>query len=292
MISALIRGLVPKSIIRAIKRRIVAQLGLPIDLLNNNPWSSPNIWEQTIAVYREMSNAAIFEYGCGCSSLHHLRNLLAAGGGTYNAVEHQLEWFGQVCGAIVTLALQSNCQCSVRTDPSLESGVNFTFTIEAESRRIVKGEIRYRPPHSSFKGGEGNAAEFNTYVKAIGEQRYDLVVVDGRARKACVQHVLDQNLITSRGTLALFEAGRGTRNWLGKTTLTGDADYQPVVRRMLELGGSLADGIGLYSWPNDEGKLTTPSKNPPIPMESCFLTWSSIQQPENHNRLQVTNPQH
>jgi hypothetical protein len=44
------------------------------------------------------------------------------------------------------------------------------------------------------------------------------------------------------------------------------------VRRILRLGGCLVDGVGLYSWPQREGKLTPPRKNPPIPLEACFLT--------------------
>jgi hypothetical protein len=273
MITRIARLVLPRRLRRAIKRRVLALGGTPpVDLLTADPWSSPNIWERMIATYRGKAAPAIFEYGCGCSSIHHIRNLLAAGGGSYTAVEHDRGWFNHVCGTLLELGLGSGSACSARARPASSRGVDFDIEIEADGGRACRGSLHYRPPRETFRGGEGGPDDFDDYIRAIGDGPYDLIVVDGRARKACIGHVLDRGLIAPGGTLALFEAGRGTPGWLGGPTMTGDEDYQPVVQRMLALGGCLVDGVGLYSWPQPEGKLTPPRKNPPIPLEACFLS--------------------
>jgi hypothetical protein len=258
---------------RAIKRRILALADTPPpNLLTADPWSSPNVWEPTIATYRGKVAPAIFEYGSGSSSIHHVRNLLADGGGTYSAVEHDRGWFNHVCGTLLELGMGFSSACSARARPGDSRGTNFDLEIPIDGGRACLASLHYRPPRDTFRGGEGGAEEFDDYIRAIGEARYDLIVVDGRARKACVAHVLDRGLIAPGGTLALFEAGRGTPGWLGKPSTTGDADYQPIVERMLALGGCLVDGVGYFSWPEPEGRSTPWRKNPPIPLEACFLT--------------------
>jgi hypothetical protein len=276
MITRIARSFLPRRLRHEVKRRILA-LGEPppLDLLSADPWSSPNVWERTIGSYRRKTAPAIFEYGCGCSSIHHVRNLLAHGGGSYTAVEHDRGWFNHVCAALLEVGLGSGSACSARARPSSSPGVDFDLEVEDGEDRICRARLRYRAPHTSFPGGEGSADEFDAYIRAISDGPYDLIVVDGRARKACVNHVLDCGLIAPGGTLALFEAGRGTPDWLGSPTTIGDADYQPVVRRMLALGGCLVDGVGYYSWPQPDGKLTALRRNPPIPLEACFLTPSS-----------------
>jgi hypothetical protein len=273
MITRIARFVLPRPLRQAIKRRVLT-LGdaPPPDLLTANPWSSPNIWERTIAAYRHKAAPAIFEYGCGCSSIHHVRNLLAGGGGAYAAVEHNRDWFNHVCGALLELGLASGYACSARARPDSLRGLDFDLDIEADGGRACRASLHYRPPRGTFRGGEGSVAEFDEYIRAIGDGPYDLIVVDGRARKGCVDHVLDRALIAPDGTLALFEAGRGTPDWLGCPTATGDEDYQPVVRRMLDLGGCLMGGVGYYSWPQPDGKPVILRKNPPIPLEACFVT--------------------
>jgi hypothetical protein len=265
------RLLLPRSVRRAIKRRFLNSES-PIDLLASPPWCSPNVWEQAVAAYRDKERPRIFEYGSGCSSIHHIRNLLAADGGSYAAAEHDPDWFGKVCGAIVELALHSGCTLVARTHRNF--GASLDFEVEIVRREAAKCTVslRLRPPHGTYAGGEGGPGEFEEYIHAVGGTPHDLIVVDGRARKACVHYILEQRLILPGGTLALFEAGRGSPHWLGEPTTAGDADYQPAVHAMLALSGSLLDGSGYYSWPQFDDELTPARKNPPIPLEACFLT--------------------
>ncbi len=82
-----------------------------------------------------------------------------------------------------------------------------------------------------------------------------MVIVDGRARKACIaciERALDTNYLRPGGLLALFDAGRGQEGWLGYPTKTGTSDYQPVVQRILDLGGELIDGYGTDRCPRQK----------------------------------------
>jgi hypothetical protein len=272
MISRLAWLILPRPLRQAIKRKVLAYaVAPPLDLLTANPWSSPNVWERTIASYRRKASPRIFEYGCGCSSIHHVRNLLAGGGGAYAAVEHDHAWFNHVCAALLELGLGSGAACSAKSGRASSGGLDYDFDIQADGGQVCRGSLHYRPPRETFRGGEGGVEEFEDYIRAIGEGPNDLVVVDGRARKGCVDYVLDRGLIAPGGTLALFEAGRGTPNWLGSPTTTGDEDYRPVVQRMLDLGGCLVDGVGYYSWPDPNGKSVPARKNPPISFEACIV---------------------
>lgn len=118
--------------------------------------------------------------------------------------------------------------------------------------------------------GCGTHDEFRSYVEAPKGQ-FDLVVVDGRARKACVRHVLQHGLLSAHGLLVLYEAGRGHPDWPVRSQLTGTWDYQPEVAEMLRRGGALIEGSGVDRW----SAWTRPG--PPTahfseryPMEACF----------------------
>jgi hypothetical protein len=99
----------------------------------------------------------------------------------------------------------------------------------------------------------------------------DVVIVDGKVRKACVNRVLDTDFLKSDGMLALFEAWRGMDGWMGRPALTGPSNYQLEVQRMLALGGELVDGIGLDRWPDLRHRRTMESTAYSYPAEACFL---------------------
>lgn len=238
------------------------------DLLRGHPWVSPNVWAEVTATYRGRPGASVFEYGSGFSSFGHLRLLMAAGGGSYAAVEHDRGWWGAVCDAVLGLARAEGWHAKAEYAPPGD----FVATLAGPAEARVR--LSCREPLPSFRGGqEGTAAEFAAYVAAADAGApYDLIVVDGRARVACVTHALDAGLARPGGALALYEAGRGTPNWLGGPTLTGDWDYRGAVARMRAAGGRFIDGVGAFSWPGPlQRGFGRGAKNPPVPLECCLL---------------------
>ena len=272
------KGLLPRKFRKALKHKLLSPRGY-VDLQTQPPWSSPNVWEVVVATYLGKKHPAIFEYGAGASSIHHLRNLLNGRGGSYTAVEHDRSWYGRVCGAVVELAVRLGRSCTTRQTVFGTDALDFHMSISMADSFFCEICLKWRAPERGFREGEGSSEQFENYIKASGEGPYDLLVVDGRARKACVDHVLDNHLLKKGGTLALFDAGRGIEGWLGKPALTGDGDYQPAVRRMQAQGATLLDGIGYFSWPNLDEDFLIGRPNPPIPREACVLTLESGSKP-------------
>ena len=96
-------------------------------------------------------------------------------------------------------------------------------------------------------------------------------MIDGRARKECVHHVLRSALLKNGGLVALFEAGRGIDGWMNSPALTGSYDYQPEVREMIAAGGEIVDGDGLDRWPTLNTRRTFSPAAFHYPTEACFL---------------------
>lgn len=246
-----------------------------IDLLASYPFSSPNVWNNVVSVYKDKDYPAIFEYGCGISSIHHVRNLLAGRGGSYTAVEHDRSWFANVCTALGQFFLREGHPFAATAECHGAARSEFHLQVSSPANKHVQILLHYRASDGGFKAGEGTAEQFGEYINAVGQSAHDLIVVDGRARKACVHHVLDNDLLKPGGSLALFEAGRGTAEWLGRATCQGAEDYQPAVQRMQKLGATLLDGMGYFSWPIGPKSFGYGKSNPPIPMEACLLSLSN-----------------
>lgn len=274
-LSQIVTHLIPKGVKRRMKRLVLRSHTCPVELLSADPWSSPNVWQDVVATYAKKESPSIFEFGCGASSIHHIRNLLGKGQGFYTAVEHDRSWYALVCGTIVRLCMTEGLQFSALRRDIQEVGADFELTTAPAKGQECRIVLKHREPQDGYSSGEGSGEQFDHYIKALGPGQYDLIVVDGRARKYCVNYVLDKGYLIDGGSLALFEAGRGAPDWLGKATSTGDEDYQPVVQKMVERGARLIDGVGYLSWPSHEVALTR-KKNPPIPLECCLLTVESV----------------
>lgn len=240
------------------------------------PWCSPNVWERIVDFYNNRQSPVIFEYGTGASSIHHIRNLLTMGG-TYIGVEHKPDWYAHVLHAILRYGIQHNLTIESSGEPA---AVPHDFPVHAYDAvfRLTGGNVtgctvilKLRPPYNRKEDADGTLAEFREYVYALSYP-CDVVIVDGRARKACINYTLDNNLIKPGGLLVLFEAGRGVDGWLGWPALSGSSDYQPEVRRILALGGILVDGCGLDRWQGLKNRRTPNSNAFCYPMEACFLT--------------------
>jgi hypothetical protein len=223
-------------------------------LQNGRPFTSENTWQMLSAHCRSLGRKpVILEYGSGASTYHHLQTLVACGGGRLISVEHDLDWYLKM---VRTLH---------RAFTPVVRGETFELRLSG-----VQLSLDYLHRPGTSQTGCGTREEFREYVESP-EGRFDLVVVDGRARKACVQHVLAQGLLSDRGLLVLYEAGRGHASWPVPSQRTGTWDYQPEVSEMLARGGSLIEGSGVDHWAGWQrpGPPTAHFSNR-YPMEACF----------------------
>ena len=223
-------------------------------LQGGRPFTSENTWQLLGSHCRSLGRQPVLlEYGSGASTYHHLQTLAACGGGRLVSVEHDLDWY-------------------LKMVRSLHRA--FTPVVHGETLELMLSgvplSLDYLHRPGTGQTGCGTLEEFESYVRApVG--KFDLVVVDGRARKACVQQVLTRGLLSDRGLLVLYEAGRGHESWPVPSQRSGTWDYQPEVSEMLARGGRIVDGSGVDKWSG----WTRPG--PPTahfseryPMEACF----------------------
>lgn len=102
------------------------------------------------------------------------------------------------------------------------------FRVVAPSFTQDNVELRLVEPHRGVasprvrSGRKGYAdCDFSDYVDAIGTDRYDLIVIDGRARVACFERARRQ---LARGGLIVFDNSERSRyasalNWAGDTVV-------------------------------------------------------------------------
>mgnify|MGYP001817406413 CR=1 FL=1 len=122
------------------------------------PWWSMQAVEEVDAFLRANPGARVFEYGSGASTVW-----LAKRAGSVVSVEHDEQWAGTVRDRLASL-------------PNVE--------LRVVPPDDVKGDERY----ASAKSGWENRT-FQAYAHAIEDEegKFDLIVVDGRARSACLQ---------------------------------------------------------------------------------------------------------
>lgn len=278
-----LRKLAPRPVLIAARRaklmgwKLLRKRASEVSWEQQFPWSSPNVWQRVISFYAILKDPVIFEYGSGVSSFHHILNLIKQGG-TYISVENDPAWYGRVVHEIIAYCIKNGMTASSHFTPGTGER---TSGLRAEWRETVLhisngqggptcvAKLRLRPG-LNYSSGDGSMDEFEHYVYAL-DQECDVIIIDGRARKACVNHVLDHGLLKPNGMLALFEAWRGLDGWMGYPALTGTSDYQPEVRRMLSLGGELVNGTGLDTWPDLKYRRTVGENAYAYPKEACFL---------------------
>jgi len=225
--------------------------------------------------YQSINQPKVFEWGVGVSSISHIRNLLSMGG-MYIGVEHKTEWYFQVLHSVMLYAVRSGLDVEVQGKPEPAPAdfpvVAYDTVLNLQGSAVVgcTVQLKLRSPYNRTQDADGSLEEFREYAYALTEPA-DAIIMDGRARKACVNYVLDNTLLKPAGLLVLMEAGRGVDGWLGWPKLTGTSDYQPEVQRMLSLGGELVDGCGLDRWPWLKKRRTPGSNAYYYPLEACFL---------------------
>ncbi len=265
--SAVGRGVPPSLLVRAAGHLFVRALRGKVYLgarpEEEVPWISPDVWKRVVDYYRALDRPTVFEWGTGTSSIWHLRALLERGG-TYVGVEHNVLWFMQMVASIARDAARMRVSFDVEW-----RGAGNGFDAAMRLGPAVDAVLRFRPRHRGAKGGD--EARYASYVEAL-DRAADLVVIDGRARRACVRRALDTAWLKTGGLLVLFEAGRGDPTWFDTHQREGKLDYRREVEEMVRLGGQLVDGMGLDRWDGLTRRRTLgPHALGPYLREACIL---------------------
>lgn len=164
---------------------------------------------------------AVFEYGSGGSTL-----FLARTAGRVLSVEHDAAWFALVARALAQTGAGS---CEHRL----------------HEPRLVAGELDGLDPYRSRRP-EFAGQTFERYVKSIDpcpDRSLDLVIVDGRARLACIERCLPK--IREGGHLLLDNSERG--------------EYAPAYSRLAGYDRVDLEGLApyrMYTWRTSVWQIT------------------------------------
>ena len=140
------------------------------------PWWTYGAIDVVEAFLMSRSDARVFEYGSGASTVW-----LAKRAGRVTTIEHDARWADAV---------------HTRT-----RGLN------VDLRLVEAPERAPRTGYASEKPGWGGR-DFEPYVSAIDEAAsgFDLIVIDGRARPACLHHALPK--LAAGGLIVFDNSGR------------------------------------------------------------------------------------
>ena len=117
----------------------------------------------------------VFEYGSGASTIY-----VAKLAGRLFTVEHDAAWHAMVSTALTQHRI-GNCVYQLR-EPFFDKKATFAL-------RSDPGPVLIADPSEK----ENPGADFGSYIAAIDEHpdhTFDLVLVDGRARHACIERAL------------------------------------------------------------------------------------------------------
>jgi hypothetical protein len=122
------------------------------------PWWTYRAIDAVDEFLQSRTNASVFEFGSGASTIW-----LARRAGTVHTTEHDKEWFDLM-------------QSRIATYP----GIQITH-VPVDS--VLSEDPLYHSQKEAYAG-----QSFENYVKTIikTDQLYDLIVIDGRARPACL----------------------------------------------------------------------------------------------------------
>lgn len=222
------------------------------EFLLSRPWLSENIWRKLCEFYNSFSKPVrILEYGSGISTFYHLENLKNGRGGELVSVEHDLNWYSKLKNSfrIIYSSENSRYQENEKINPNGKS-IDWSFSIPISTFNSG-GELTFRYLYRQNRGrtGCGTFEEFRDYITAPSG-KFDTIIIDGRARKSCLNYVLKNQLLTENGLLVLMESGRGHPSWPKKDQLTGTYNYQPEINILLKMGAELINGTGFENWEN------------------------------------------
>jgi predicted O-methyltransferase YrrM len=166
---------VTPTLISQLRRDIQDQVNRKVHHRSDLPWMKSKELDILSEVLDRLGPARCLEWGAGASTAWFAARL--PGLEHWLAIEHDAPWFETVHARIRHPALEVVLQPPDRED--------------------------YR-----VRGRDGTLEDFRTYVtlpEARGE-RYDFILVDGRARSACLDIAF--RLLDDRGVVALHDANR------------------------------------------------------------------------------------
>jgi len=144
------------------------------------PWWTLEATEFVECFLKANPGARVFEYGSGASSFW-----LARRGADVTSVEHDADWFKEVATRAKAYA-----NIELKLVPPTDLGGR-------------KGPGEYGSGRAGYEG-----KSFETYVRTIETSggRFDLIVIDGRARSMCLRTALTQ--LTENGLILFDNAAR------------------------------------------------------------------------------------
>lgn len=132
---------------------------------------------------------SVFEWGSGGSTLFFAKRVKAL-----VSVEHDKGWYNRLSSALTNQGI-SNCRYILH-EPQVIS----------DTESPSAGNIAYMSTLNEYQG-----VSFGNYVKAIDEYpdgTFDLIIIDGRSRIACISHALSK--VRPGGCLMLDNSERDT----------------------------------------------------------------------------------
>ena len=198
--------------LRHFRRWRLLRQGLTNPLMDQQPWltfAAGDFLRRTLS-----AKARVFEWGMGGSSLFFARNCREV-----ISVEDDAGWF-------------RTCQTQF-AQQRMENWTGFLAEADSTSDNGPFAPSDWRSYRSS--GADLRQKDYRQYVGVIDrfeDSSFDLVVVDGRARPACIRHAVAK--IRAGGWLVLDNSDRDT--------------YQPTLRRLSSPCWSRSDfpGPGPY----------------------------------------------
>jgi len=146
------------------------------------PWWTYCAIDRVEGFLRRRPGARVFEYGSGASTIW-----LSRRAGHVTSIEHHADWYARMQEAL-----------TMRPEGA---------TVDL---RLVAPDAA-PDPDALYRSAKAGAAgrSFAAYARSIDEAggRFDLVVVDGRARPACLQHALGR--LAPDGLIVFDNSNRG-----------------------------------------------------------------------------------
>lgn len=148
----------------------------PVQLIRLDvPWWSFPAIREVERWLAARNGVRAFEYGSGASTV----------------------WLARRCSRVV----------SAEHDAPFLRAVESMIALDNVELRLAEPEPSAAPRVTSGRKGYAHC-DFSSYVDTIGNDRYDLIVVDGRARVACLQRALTQ---LADGGLIVFDNSERAR---------------------------------------------------------------------------------
>ena len=185
-----------------------------LDRLQRAPTGSFRFWlGSQFAIYDAAQLARMDVPWWTFSAIAQVERWIAGRGGDVRAFEYgagaSTAWLARRCRQVVSAEHDAGF---LRAMAPLLALDNVELRLVEPRRGVASPQVR--------SGRRGYAdCDFSDYVDAIGAERYDLIVVDGRARVACFERARRQ---LARGGLIVFDNSERSRyasalNWAGDT---------------------------------------------------------------------------